>query len=238
MCSEKGKDFIGRMPNRKGFHYSTLFTQQVRPYITKFKNYQFFRAGHTYFGKKTREKFFGYDLNAYVYVDKENAANYNKEYHIRHPELIQKMDESQLSWIAYRGGYFVLLSNLDATPSEILDRYFSRTEIEYIFKTSKEYLNLLPLRKWHFTTVMGKILLDIICTDIILDIRDVIKFHNMSVSDLMATLRSLMSFQKNDEIIIDVPNKQTKICYEFLEKKSVPAILNIPEFRRDLDIRV
>ena len=56
---------------------------------------------------------------------------------------------------------------------------------------------------------MGKILLDIICTDIILNIRDVIKFHNMSVSDLMATLRSLMSFQKNDEIIIDVPNKQT-----------------------------
>ena len=112
MCSEKGKDFIGRMPNRKGFHYSTLFTQQVRPYITKFNNYQFFRARHTYFGKKIREKFFGYDLNAYVYVDKENAANYNKEYHIIHPELIQKMDESQLSWIAYRGGYFVLLSNL------------------------------------------------------------------------------------------------------------------------------
>lgn len=99
------------------------------------------------------------------------------------------------------------------------------------------FLNLLPLRKWHVSTIMKNI---IRCNmyRYYIDIRDVIKFHNMSVSDLMATLRSLMSFQKNDEIIIDIPNKQTKLCYEFLEKKSVPAILNIPEFHRDLDIRV
>ena len=98
---------------------------------------------------------------------------------------------------------------------------------------------MLPLRKWNYSTIMGKILLDIICTDIFLNIRDIINSNNLSVSDLMATLRSLMSMKnENSKIIIEVPNKQTKKCYEFLENKQIPAILNITEIRHSLGIGV
>ena len=46
-----------------------------------------------------------------------------------------------------KNGYFVLVSNIDSTPAETLDRYFGRMDIEWFFKTSKEYLSLLPLSK-------------------------------------------------------------------------------------------
>ena len=47
---------------------------------------------------------------------------------------------------------------------KILEEYYNRTEIENVFKTSKEYLNLLPINKWNAESVKGKILTDIITT--------------------------------------------------------------------------
>ena len=56
-------------------------------------------------------------------------------------------------------------------PKDLLIEYFARTDIESVFKTAKNYLDLLPLAKWTDTTVRGKILSDIIATLIYLQSR-------------------------------------------------------------------
>ena len=84
-----------------------------------------------------------------------------------------------------KNGYFVLISNIDTTPEDLLSRYFCRTEIECVFKTSKKYLELLPLSKWSDQTVRGKILHDIINTIIFLKLRQVTETTGVSVSRLL-----------------------------------------------------
>lgn len=38
----------------------------------------------------------------------------------------------------------------------MLDRYFGRCYIETVFKTSKEYLQMLPLKKWNARRVTAR----------------------------------------------------------------------------------
>ncbi len=235
MSNEKEKDFIGRMPNRKGFHYEELFNTQVKPYLSMRKGYQFFRGGHTYFGNKTKCNFWGDEIYAYVYVDRNNALNTNQDFYNKNQEKMENMNEEELIWHAYKGGYFVLLSNLDKTPEEILDSYLSRVEIEYLFKTAKEYIGLLPLSKWSYQRIMGKILLDIICTNIVLDIRDVVNKDNISVSELFGTLQSLMCFSESkNNIRVEMPNKKTKLYYNYLDDPLPPETIDLQKVRQDL----
>lgn len=65
-------------------------------------------------------------------------------------------------WLAVKYGFFALISNSDTTPEDMFSQYFGRTEIETVFKTSQEYLDLLPLKKRTNLTMFGKILLDLI----------------------------------------------------------------------------
>ena len=84
-----------------------------------------------------------------------------------------------------RFGFFILLSTEEKSPDEKLDDYFGRTQIESVFKTSKEYLNLLPLSKWSDLTVRGKILSDIISTIALLQLRKLLSGPGISTCKLI-----------------------------------------------------
>ena len=65
----------------------------------------------------------------------------------------------------------MLLSNIMESPKEMLDRYFGRCRIETVFKTSEEYLRMLPLKKWNARRVYGKMLTDMISAIVYLRVR-------------------------------------------------------------------
>ena len=79
-----------------------------------------------------------------------------------------------------------------STPAETLERYFGRMDIESFFKTSKEYLSLLPLSKWTRETINGKLLNDIISTIVYLKIRKAISKTGLTMSKLFGRASSLM----------------------------------------------
>lgn len=144
------------------------------------------------------------------------------------------MDESQLECVAYKKGYFILLSKADVSPAEMLDLYISRIDIEGYFKTTKHYTGILPLNKWYNETINGKILLDVICINILLDIRMSIKKLNISVTDFISLLQALHCFKSSEDIIkVDTPDKKVKDIYNVLEIKTVPGFIEISKFRRD-----
>lgn len=234
MCTENGKSFIGRMPNRSGFHYREMF-EEIKKDLSNFNEYSFVREGHAYFGKKITRDFFGYSINAYLYIDRTNAMSSITTKMINETDSLQGLDEDDRFFKEYEGGYFVLLSNIDLTPRELLNKYFGRTKIENVFKTSKEYLKLLPLCKWTKQTIMGKLLNDIICTNFYLDIRQMVNKDNLSVTEVISKLQSLMCIcNREGEIIVETPNKKTKKYYEYLDEGIVPASVKVDTFRARL----
>ena len=203
------KSLIARMPDRRGYGVKTIFYK----YRNQFSNgkYHFVRENHTYFGKKHLHEVFGQKVFAYVYLDNENADSAFRDYMSENNEEYGRMSMAEKNWVRYRGGFFILISNQDKTPAEILDGYFGRAFIETVFKTEKEYLNLLPLSKNNEKTVNGKILLEVICNIIYMGIRSKCKALERSVSDILWDLQYLKAVRKSEGILhISIYNKQAR----------------------------
>ena len=131
-------------------------------------------------------------------------------------------------------GYFILISNQETTPEILLSDYFGRTEIETIFKTSKEYLRLLPLSKWTDQTVRGKILHDVLDTIITLLLRKELAQSGISLSELFGKTRSLMCFRNSSGMVTtETPNKKVKEYYAMFHQ-DIPSHLQIDELRKNL----
>lgn len=224
------KTIIGRMPARKGYPYKTLYWE-VKDLIGKGK-YAFIRKHHTYFGFRKEIELFGKKEYAYIYVDQYNALKRFSDYLSEHEEEYEAMKVKDKDWMTVKYGYFVLISNRDLTPKELLTEYFGRTDIEMVFKTGKEYLDLLPLSKWTDQTVRGKILHDIINTICLLTLRKQLLQSGRSVSEIIGKCQSLMCFRNNKGIVtVETPSKQVKEYYKLLHV-DVPAHVRMDRYCR------
>ena len=224
---------IARMPAKKGYPYRELYEKNKRN-IENHKN-DILREGHSYFGKREEIELFGTKIYAYIYLDRLTAQVRYIEYLKKHEDDFEKMTAKEKNWQAVKNGYFVLLSNKERTPKELLTEYFERTQIESVFKTSKEYLQLLPLSKWSETTVRGKILHDIIDTIILLQLRKQLHGSGRSTTELFGTSQSWMCFysERIDEVVAETPNAQVKELCKLLGIKKIPS--SIPKFRNYID---
>ncbi len=227
------KTMIGRMPARRGYPYKTLYWE-VKGLIGKGK-YEFVRKQHAYFGKKKEIELFGCNEYAYIYVDQHNALRRFSSYLTEHEEEYQAMKERDKDWCLVKDGYFVLISNIDTTPEELLSEYFGRTAIESVVKTSKEYLDLLPLSKWTDVTVRGKILHDIMNTIVLLMLRKSISDTGYSTTEMFGKAQSLMCCRNTATglITVETPNTYVKKYYRMLGIE-VPAHVNVADFMKQV----
>ena len=222
------KTLIGRMPARKGYPHKTLYWE-VKDLIGKGK-YAFVRNHHIYFGFRKEIELFGQSEYAYIYVDQHNALKRFGDYLSEHEDEYIGMKVKDKDWMTVKYGYFVLVSNVDLSPKELLTEYFGRTDIEVVFKTSKEYLDLLPLSKWTNQTVRGKILHDIINTICLLELRKQLLPSGRSVSEIIGRCQSLMCFRNNKGIVtVETPSKQVKEYYKLLHT-DVPAHVDLGKY--------
>lgn len=225
------KRLSAKMPAKKGFPYRELFDSFRAKMFDPSK--QFDRNGHTYFGEVCESRIFGTREYTYVYLDIDNALYGIRDYRAEHYEEYEALPDKQKEWYTYKWGYFVIVSNEFMKPDTMLERYFSRTRIETFFKTAKDFLDLLPLSKWHSQTVEGKILNDLICSIIYVKLREKINAKNKSTSKLIARTQSLMCFRKsNGTVFIEKENKQVRQLYKDLEI-AIPDYLNIGKFRKE-----
>ena len=222
------KTIIGRMPARKGYPYKTLYWE-VKDLINRGK-YAFVRKHHAYFGFRKEIELFGHKEYAYIYVDQYNALKRFSDYLSEHEEEYTELKAKDKDWLTVKYGYFVLISNRDLTPKELLSEYFVRTDIEVVFKTSKEYLDLLPLSKWTNQTVRGKILHDIIDTIAFLMFRKSLTHSGRSTSEIFGKCQALMCSRNSKGIVtVETPSKQVKEYYRTLNL-TVPAHVEMRKF--------
>ena len=105
----------------------------------------------------------------------------------------------------------MLISTYVMEPKDLLIEYFARADIEGVFKTAKNYLDLLPLAKWTDTTVRGKILSDMIATPIYLQSRLQVNRARKSMTSAIGALEgSICLVNKDKNIRIDYPTKKVK----------------------------
>lgn len=213
-CSKDSKiNMTARLPERKGFKVRESFNiVNTKFYVGK---YIFRRKGHTYFGKKINLNLFGENRLVYAYLDRDNAEAGFAAYYDRNEEEYRKMSESEKTWSQFQCGYFVLISNQDDTPENILDKYLERGEIESFFKCSKQHTDMLPIYKHNEKTIEGKILSDMISTLIYSTITKEMTSKNKDLTDLLFTAKSMQATILGDKkISLDTPNKQVKDLYK------------------------
>jgi len=168
-----------------------------------------------------------------IFEHKDNALGGARKYRLNHEDEYQKMTDKDKNWNAVRFGYFILLSTELKEPDAKLDDYFGRTQIETVFKTSKEYLDLLPLSKWSDLTVRGKLLSDIISTIVFLQLRKLLSGPGISTGKLIGKTQSLMCMKRRDgTVIVEVPNKQVKKCYNDLKVK-IPSSVSLEKCKSE-----
>ena len=223
--------FAGRMPARKGFPFRTLYHRCGRS-IHQAK-YFFDRNGHTYFRRRFEDVLFGKRVYLYVYIDRDRALSLGRSYRQNNRDEYEAMSDKEKNWLEVKNGYFVLVSNIDSTPAETLERYFGRMDIESFFKTSKEYLSLLPLSKWTRETIEGKLLNDIISTIVYLKMRKALSGTGLSMSKLFGRASSLMCTRKKDgTVIVEEANRQVKEIFKAAGIK-IPSSMNLEEFEEN-----
>lgn len=223
------KTLIARMPAKNGYGFENLFDDTHRLFSNA--KYGFVRQGHTYFGIRKEIEIFGKREFAYVYVDHENASEYYKGYLFKDAEKYGAMSMREKNRIRYRGGFFVLVSNIDTEPDRMLDRYYGRTEIETVFNCGKEYVGMLPLSKQKEETVNGRIMQDMITLIVYMLIRKVTAPTGRSVSDYICDLQSSDCCRSDgDTLIVSAPNRQAKAAYELFGYR-IPDKVGIREYR-------
>ena len=169
----------------------------------------------------------------YVYLDMQRALSLNQKYRIENPELWEGMTGEEKNWAQSKDGFFELISNREDRPSTIHDLSFGRVDIECLFKTSKESLMLLPLKKWTKDRIKGKVLCDIISTIMYQDIRVAAGPAQITVPKLLVSLSSIECTldQKNDMLTITAPNKQLRNLLDKLQI-TLTGHMKVADFKR------
>ena len=152
------------------------------------------------------------------------------------PGEYEAMPGRDKDWEGARGGLLVPMPDTgEMAPASALDAYFSRMEVEQVFKTAKDHLRLLPIAKWTETAMRGKVLHDVICTVATLQVRKAVADAGRcwSPTDLWGKSSSLMCFRNGPALVLETPNRQCRQRFEGLGFK-VPAKVDVASYRRDV----
>ena len=222
------RNIVVRMPAKKGYPFKTLY-HDCKPLMSNGK-YDFVRDKHMYFGIRRKIEVFETEIYAYVYVDQDNALRGYRQYVTAHEDEFNGLTDKDKTWYKHKFGFFVLLSSIPETPAEMLDRYFGRTQIEAVFKTAKEYLNLLPLCKWTAERVRRKILNDFIALILYLKMRGSLKGTPYSMTEVITCSQSLMCFKDHDTVMIEKPKKQLSDISKDMGL-TIPTSVSLSDYR-------
>jgi len=202
--------FLSRLPaGRKLYNESILQTKNT---IENPENIVFYNNRSLYI-QKVKVDLYGYTGYAYVCQDikemgkrRDRFLKTAKDDKLTNDEITQKMPFI---------GKFVLVSNKDLNPEELLPLYYARQKAEAVFGFSKSKLDILPLRVHSAQNLKGYIFLSYIALLLSLEIQN-------SLKDL-CTLEEALKLGQNHyceifdhEIIPLEPNRRIKEIYKCL----------------------
>lgn len=177
-------------------------------------------CGRILYVKRVGVNLFGHKGYAYIAIDNARRAEEINRYAIT--ALEDRSSPEEMDKVLRTKGMFILLSSEAIEPKEVLPLYYSRQQIEQIFDISKNYAELLPLRKHNEKTFRGHLLLTFIASAVFIVLQNKFKNSTYSPVGAFSILRNLKCKVYDKSILIKEPTRKNKKIMEILG-------LNIPE---------
>ena len=221
-----------RMPQKNGYPHDKLYLE-CKPRLYSALNL-FDYNGHAYFGERFEETIFGFKEYCYVFLDRKQAEELGGKWRAENPDEWEMLCDSDKEWYAVKDGFFILISGKCQSPRDVLIEYKCRGKIEDFFKDGKSYIEIMPLKSWTKTTVLGKILHDVIQTTVYREFRKALAPLNTSVKYLLSELQSLDCLkQENGKCKVFTPKKQVNEYYQTLGY-TIPAFIDLEPLKEEI----
>ena len=218
-----------RMPDLNGYPHDDLYISSKPNFYDP--DYEFDYEHHTFFGERYEVNLWENREYAFVYVDKTQASKLLREWRTEHPDAWSELSHTSKEWYVVKDGFFILIGNRDQNAKEALTEYRGRTHIETFFRDGKTYLSILPIAKWNKSTVLGKILHDVIETTFYREFRKQVASLSVTMSTLLTDLNSWECVKIDDEVIeLKTPSADVRRYFEELEHP-VTGHIALPDWR-------
>lgn len=132
----------------------------------------------------------------YMFIDMDKSNQEFKKF--LEKDDANKTTDKELNFHQYQGGLFVLLSNEDKEPIEVLKDYISRGEVEKVFKIDKSYLDLLPLSKQTEVNIRGYLFMIFLSSVIFIRLLNELKDKSLT-NDLLFSRANLIKSDISEE---------------------------------------
>lgn len=216
------------MPDFSGYPYMEVYRKLSKK--IRLERGDFVCHGALWCGHRCDIEIFGRKQYAYVFVDRTKALTGFTEYFSQHEEEFRKLSDEEAGWIEVKSGYSVMISNIRTTPEDLLNRYFSRADLDRELKSGRDYLREMPDHKLDDLTIRGKILSDIIDADVRHFLNEKLKGTGISLSDAIGRTQSLICCaDSTGTVTVDAPSEQVRKIYEIFGI-GVPQQLDIKKF--------
>lgn len=123
-------------------------------------------------------------------------------------------------------GAFVLISSEKIEPDEVMPLYYTRQVVEQIFDTSKNNVDLLPLRVHSEETFRGHLLLTFMATVVHLSINQMLNDTAYNADGAFIILRN-QKCKVFDNYIL--PKEATKKMNDIYKQLNIKPVLKIDE---------
>lgn len=169
-------------------------------------------------------------FNSYTSLNKtriNDIENLGKPYVTlvdKNGRIVFQIDEEKIKIEKKKAGKSVLLTTLNETSNKIVEQYFEKDIIEKLFKFTKQYANLRPVRRYISKRVKIDVFLSFVGYYIIAFIRELLKEKKLDI-----TLEKLISELSQIRLISKVSNKNKQKSYEVigntkLQKKIIKCL--------------
>ena len=206
LCSQS-IDFLTRLPSGRKLYKDVI--KQTTATLENPENIVIYNNRSLYV-QKVKVDLYGYTGFAYVCQDiKEIGRRKDKFFRDAKEESLSNAEIAEkLPFV----GKFVLVSNKELTPNELLPLYYARQSAENAFGFSKSNLNLLPLRVHSIQNLRGYIFLSYLALLLSLEIQDKLK-NLCSLHEALKLAHNHFCEIYDSEIISLEPSRRLKEVY-------------------------
>lgn len=171
------------------------------------------------------------DRDAYAYLCLDVAMRDQQKSGLRARIGDQKLSDGEVYDNMYSYGLFVLVATRPITPDKVLTLYYTRNQIEAVFRVDKSFGKLLPLRTATEETFRGHLLITFIVSVILNLLQVRLKNTGISSSAMFEELRHQQGIVYEDAIVPSIAVKKMNDIYKLFKFKcpdEVPFMEELP----------
>ena len=170
------------------------------------------------------------DRDAYAYLCLDCTMKREEEYLLSHKVSDMDLSTKQIHRSRQMHGIFMLVSTMKLGKDDVLPLYYTRNQVEDIFKLCKGNSKILPINIENESTLRGHLLMTFMATIVLKKMSDVLRGQDFSLEMLFMVLNEHRAKIFDDHILVTEATRLMNKIYNHY-KLDVPSTIpyNAPE---------